>query len=163
MSSLETIAELFALLLLGVALFTLLLPVLLFMLSMLGISLGDKSEAIIGLLNKYSPLNFFLKKRVKRKAIRVKTHYLRAEVSDGSFSYNALVADISEYGLCIKGLPEKFTCSRSFVSVIIHWQSAYYRLVVRPRWELMQTNRSKVIGLEIAKAPEDWNNFILSY
>ncbi len=160
MPSLETFAELLALLLMGAALFTLLLPILVFILSMLGVSLGDKGRT---LLDKYSLLNLLKKKRITRKNTRIKTHYLRAEVSDGSVSYNALVANISEQGLCIKGLPEKFSSSRSFLSVIIHYQSAYYRLVVRPKWEQQQKNRSKVIGLEIARAPENWGQLLFSF
>ncbi|SHO53325.1 hypothetical protein SAMN02745220_05059 [Desulfopila aestuarii DSM 18488] len=163
MSSLETFAEILALSLIGVALLTLLLPFLAFILSMMGFPLGTKGQTLLTILDKYSPLNLFYKRRVARKANRIKTHYLRAEISDGSVSYNALVTNISEQGLCIKGLPEKFSSSRSFLSVIVHYQSEYYKLVVRPRWEQLQKNRSKVIGLEIAKAPDNWGKLILSY
>jgi len=163
MSSLERFAEVLALLLLGAAFFTFLLPILVLILSMLGISLGDKGQVLQALLDKYSLLKLLKKSRITRKNTRIKTHYLRAEISDGSVSYNALVANISEQGLCIKGLPEKFSSSRSFLSVIVHFQSSYYRLVARPKWEQLQKNRSKVIGLEIARAPENWRQLLFSF
>jgi len=163
MSSWQPFAEFLALIFLALAVLVLLPPLLIFILSRLDVASGKKGQTLRAMINTYAPLNLLLKRRVKRKSTRIKTHYLRAELSDGPTSYNTLVANISEHGLCIQGLPEKFSSSRTFLSVIIRRQSAVYRLVVRPRWEEVQNNSSKAIGLEIAKAPGNWQSFVLSH
>jgi len=98
-----------------------------------------------------------------RKTSRIPTSGLRAEISDGTVSYSGLVTNISRLGLCIQHISEKLSSSRSLISIVIRNSTVHYRVVARPRWEQFQTGRGKTIGVEIARAPENWNEFILSF
>lgn len=98
-----------------------------------------------------------------RQSGRISILGLRADISDSMTSCTGLVANISRMGLCLKDVPERFSISRSFLSINIHGRSANYRLVARPRWERFQSVRGKTIGLEIARAPDNWDEFLVSH
>lgn len=98
-----------------------------------------------------------------RKHERVAVEGIRADISDGRYSYTGLITNISTLGLCLKDVPEKLSASKSLLSIVVRGKSEEYRIVARPRWEQAQTNRGKTIGAEIASSPHSWGDFVLSH
>lgn len=101
--------------------------------------------------------------RCQREFPRIGMEDLRADISDGIASYSSQVANISAHGLCLHGVPDKLSSSRSLLSVVVRGQEETYRIVVRPRWMHVQDNRSKTLGVEIASAPTSWTEFVSSH
>lgn len=101
--------------------------------------------------------------RDSRKDQRIAVKGLRADISDGITTYNGLVANISKLGICLKDVPEKLSTSRSLLSIIIHSSSGNFKIVARPRWNQLQANSGKTIGVEIASSPDNWGDFVLSH
>lgn len=163
MYSVESLAEHLSTLLIAAALLLLLLPACVFILAFF-------SDSVRRFLRHF-PVHMqrlrhsFRRKRTTepRKTKRFATRELRAEITDGRTSYCGLVANISLFGICIRELPEKLSCSRSLISIVVHGKTGQYRLVARPRWETRQANNAKTIGVEIAHSPETWQQFVLSW
>lgn len=101
--------------------------------------------------------------RCRREFKRVDIDGLRADISDGLASYSGLVTNISAHGLCLQDVPDKLSSSRSLLSVVVRGQVKNYRIVARPRWVVIQENKGKSLGVEIASSPTSWNEFVFSH
>lgn len=108
-------------------------------------------------------LALFFRRYELRRTPRRKTRDLRAIIVDGTTTYSGQVSDVSSAGLCIRDIPTSFSTSRSLLSIIVQHGSTQQRLVARPRWLKQQRNRGMTIGAEIAIAPDQWQDFVLSW
>lgn len=100
----------------------------------------------------------------RRKEPRVSVQkQLVAEITDGVTSFSGLVANISRMGMCIMGIPESIPVSAELVSVVIRNGPDELYIVGRPRWQNPHQSNARMMGLEITRSSEDWNEYVESY
>lgn len=158
----ETLAEFFSLILLGAGLLVLVVPLAFLVFAMFSTSIRNGAGGWRQILSRW-------KNRIRRqnlaearKAPRITTKEVRAEISDGRTIYSGLVANISTIGLCITHVPVKLSSSNKVLSIVLRNRSNQCRVVARLRWERPQAQHGKIIGAEVAAAPDNWHDFVLS-
>lgn len=97
----------------------------------------------------------------KRRQVRMKLKGYIADIADGHFIYGGVVEDVSNEGLRLNDLPDKFAVEGKRYSVIVSGgpNSPCYKLKVAPRWR--RKNGILVdVGFNIAEASAGWETFV---
>lgn len=96
----------------------------------------------------------------KRRYQRIDTNCLIADISDGQGFYNGVIKDLSRSGIQVIEVPKRLDETAQQLSVVVSTREDYFKLRVRPRWSRKQ-DISKILGLEIVRAPLGWAEFII--
>ncbi len=96
-----------------------------------------------------------------RKQDRVKLRGYIADITDGTYEYDAIVEDISLEGLCLTDMSNKFAVEKKiYTAVIVGGPDAdSYKLQVQPRWVRRHGDFIEV-GFTIIRSPTKWKRFI---
>ncbi|THB77085.1 MAG: hypothetical protein D6B25_07865 [Desulfobulbaceae bacterium] len=107
----------------------------------------------------------FRSRRIKKRgyenraARRINTNDLRVDVSDGTALFTGLACNISRFGICIMGLPEKVFQKAERLAIVVDYNNRSYSLHVKPVWQF-NCESGKQIGASIEYAPREWRDFV---
>ena len=96
-----------------------------------------------------------------RKQDRIKLRGYIADISDGTYEYDAIVEDVSLEGLCLTDLSNKFSVEKRIYSAIVSGgaDAESFRLQVQPRW-VRRHGEYIEVGFIIIRSPTKWKRFI---
>ena len=96
-----------------------------------------------------------------RVAKRHRTLGLMSNVFDGKSAVVGIVEDISRTGLRVSNIPASFEDRAETCYMVVNGPKHDFHLVLIPRWS-RSTNRGmyKTIGFQVAKAPDNWTQFL---
>jgi hypothetical protein len=96
----------------------------------------------------------------KRKQLRVTTENLSVDVADGFGFFKGMVSDISRFGVCIADLSNRLNGDVETMRIVVSGNESSFTMNVKPRW-YSHGNVRKSIGVEIAKVPLGWTEFVM--
>ncbi|MCI5121304.1 MAG: hypothetical protein D3908_08985 [Candidatus Electrothrix sp. AUS4] len=96
-----------------------------------------------------------------RKQDRIKLRGYIADISDGTYEYDAIVEDVSLEGLCLTDLSNRFSVEKRIYSAVIAGgaDAEAFRLQVQPRW-VRRHGEYIEVGFIIIRSPTKWKRFI---
>ncbi|WP_339136173.1 MAG: PilZ domain-containing protein [Candidatus Electrothrix sp. GW3-4] len=96
-----------------------------------------------------------------RKQDRVKLRGYIADISDGTYEYDAIVEDVSLEGLCLTDLSNKFVVEKKIYTVVIAGgpDADSFKLQAQPRW-LRRHGDFVEVGFTIIRSPTKWKKFL---
>ncbi|MCI5143482.1 MAG: hypothetical protein D3909_17525 [Candidatus Electrothrix sp. ATG1] len=96
-----------------------------------------------------------------RKQDRVQLRGYIADISDGRFTYDAIVEDVSREGLCLTDLSNKFNVEKKIYTALVAGgpDGDAYKLQVQPRW-MRRHGEFIEVGFIIIRSPTKWKRFV---
>ena len=98
----------------------------------------------------------------KRNHPRIAMTSLHVDASDGNGFFEGIIADISRFGVSIKGFPEKLNERTKKLIIVISGQGQNFKMNVKPKWSTTD-GISKSVGAEILSPPWGWTEFVMNY
>lgn len=97
----------------------------------------------------------------KRRHPRMGSNNYQIDISDGRRFFSGSLSNLSRSGLCLEGIPKKVDHTTRHLSVVLSGADVNFKILTRIRWA-EEERSSKMLGLEILKAPWGWTEFVMA-
>lgn len=85
-----------------------------------------------------------------------------AVISDGKNTFDGLVANISQMGMCIMDIPASVPVTEGPLSVVFQDGRQVINLVADQRW-LVEQKMGRMLGLKIIGDNQPWRDFVVAH
>ncbi len=85
---------------------------------------------------------------------------LWADVVNGLESFRAVVADVSQTGVCFSSLPTRFDDDAKQVKILVAGKDGRFSLNVGLKW-CAYSGTKKSVGVEIQNTPVRWKDYVM--
>ncbi len=144
-----------------------LLPLILFLLVPLSMTMGGRigklSNRVIAIFTGQSSHTEIPstrdREKDKRRHPRIKIASTTISVTDGCIFSTAVVENISEFGICLKDLPEPLYKNADILTIFSNDDKTIPTLRIKPKWERTVERRGKTIGAAIVEISDEWSSF----